>query len=257
MKYQTDDDDVEMTIWEHIGDLRKHVIRALAAILPAAFFCFFFVEQIFGWLRAPLDAAYAERQIEGPAIHFSNLIDPFVAELKISLVFGFLLASPWVFYQIYGFLRPGLRGNEGRYAIPFILASTLCFVGGATFGYFVVFPFACEFLLGIGQSIETEPTIMITDYLSLTTRLLLAFGAVFEIPIVITLLSAMELVTSKGLLSFGRWWAVISAVVAALLTPPDIGTQLLMIIPLVSLYYFSVIIAWLIEKRRARTRVSD
>ncbi len=244
------ENDVEMGFFDHLGELRTRLVHAIYGIFPAAILCFVFVEEIFVWIRRPLATAYEARGMTEPPIHFSNLTDPFVAEIKISLVCGILLAAPWVFYQVWAFIAPGLYRREKLMAIPFIVASTVCFAGGAIFGYAIVFPLACDFLLGVGEAIEASPTIMITDYLALTTRLLLAFGVVFEIPVVITVLTIMGVTNWRSLLDFGRWWVLISTLVAALLTPPDVGTQLLMLIPLVGLYFVSVGIAFLIDLRR-------
>lgn len=244
------ENDVEMGFFEHIGELRTRLVHALYGILPAAAVCFYFVEYLFAWIRKPLSDAYAARGMTDPPIHFSNLTDPFVAQIKISLVCGILIAAPWVFYQVWSFIAPGLYRKEKLLAIPFIACSTLCFAGGAIFGYSIVFPLACDYLLGVGVSMGVEATIMITDYLSMTTKILLAFGVVFEIPVVITILSVMGVVTWRGLLKFGRWWLLISTLVAAFLTPPDVATQLLMLIPLVGLYFGSVGIAFVIDWRR-------
>ncbi|MFT5353666.1 MAG: sec-independent protein translocase protein TatC [Polyangiales bacterium] len=248
------ENDVEMGFFEHIGELRTRLVHAIYGILPAAAICFYFVEYLFEWIRKPLSDAYAGRGMTDAPIHFSNLTDPFVAQIKISLVCGILLAAPWVFYQVWAFIAPGLYRKEKLLAIPFILCSTICFAGGAFFGYTIVFPLACDFLLSVGEDMGVEATIMITDYLSLTTRLLLAFGVVFEIPVVITILSVMGVVTGRSLLKFGRWWLLISTLVAAFLTPPDVGTQLLMLIPLVGLYFGSVGIAFIIDWRRSKKK---
>lgn len=251
------ENDVEMGFFEHIGELRTRLVHAIYGILPAAAICFYFVEELFAWIRKPLSDAYAARGMTDTPIHFSNLTDPFVAEVKIALVCGVLLAAPWIFYQVWAFIAPGLYRKEKMLAIPFIAGSTLCFAGGAIFGYSIVFPLACNYLLGVGEAMGVEATIMITDYLSLTTRLLLAFGVVFEIPVVITILSAMGVVTGRSLLGFGRWWLLISTVVAAILTPPDVGSQLMMLIPLVGLYFASTGIAFFIDWRRAKKNKQD
>ncbi|MEM9862188.1 MAG: twin-arginine translocase subunit TatC [Myxococcota bacterium] len=243
------EDDVEMGFFEHLGELRTRLVHAIYGLLPAAALCFVFVEELFQWIQRPLSLSYAKLGLEESPIHYSNLTEPFVTQIKISLVCGILLASPWIFYQVWAFIAPGLYRKEKRMAFLFIFASTICFAGGAIFGYSVVFPLACDFLLNVGMEMGAEATIMMADYLSLTTRLLLAFGVVFEIPVIITVLSAMGIVNWRALMKFGRWWIVLSTFMAAFLTPPDVVTQVLMLIPLVSLYYVGVLMAFLIERR--------
>jgi sec-independent protein translocase protein TatC len=130
-----------------------------------------------------------------------------------------------------------------------VLASTVCFAGGAFFGYRVVFPLGFETLLGFdplpSASIRVVPTIMLTEYMGFATCMLLAFGTVFEVPVVVTFLALVGIVNWKQLLKFGRWWVVIASIIAAVLTPPDVGSQMLMLVPLVVLYFMSVGLAYL------------
>jgi sec-independent protein translocase protein TatC len=184
-----------------------------------------------------------------PTVHFANPVDPFVAYTKLSIICGLLFASPWVFYQLWAFVAPGLYKRERNLAIPFVLASTIFFAGGAFFGYAVVFPAGFETLLGLSgmlpnSTIRVQPTIMLDEYMDFATHMLLAFGVVFEVPVIVTFLSLVGLVNWKQLYAFGRWWVVIASVIAAVLTPPDVGSQMMMLIPLVTLYFLSVGIAY-------------
>jgi sec-independent protein translocase protein TatC len=243
--------DTPMTVWEHLGELRSRIVRSLIGIVPGILIAWELRQPLFEMLVAPLSKAMVKLGYEEPSIHFSNPVDPFVAYLKIAIVVGGIFASPWIFYQVWGFIAPGLYDREKRYAIPFVLASTVFFAGGAFFGYQVVFPMGFETLIGFAMmpessSINIEPTIMINEYLTFATRMLLAFGVVFEIPVVVTFLALAQLVNWKQLMAFGRWWILVAAVVAALLTPPDVTSQLAMLIPLIVLYYLSVGIAYLL-----------
>lgn len=243
-------DDVPMTVLEHLGELRSRLIKALIGLLPGTVLAWEFKEHLLRYLVAPLSAAWKQLGLGEPTIHFSNPVDMFVSYMKISVVCGFLASSPWVFYQVWAFIAPGLYKRERYLAIPFVLASTLCFTGGAFFGYEVVFPLGFETLLGMagmlpGDVIRVQPTIMITEYMGFATRMLLAFGVVFEIPVVVTFLAMINVVNWKQLLRFGRWWVVIASIIAALLTPPDVGSQIMMLVPLVVLYFLSVGLAYL------------
>jgi sec-independent protein translocase protein TatC len=244
-------EDVPMTVWEHIAELRKRLVRAMLGVLPGMFIAWEIREELLDFLVRPMTKAWLKLGLGEPTLHFANPVDPFVAYLTISVVVGALFASPWVFYQIWCFIAPGLYDKEKRYAIPFALVSALFFCGGAFFGYSVVFPLGFESLLGMAgmlpsKLIKVQPTIMISEYLTFSTRLLLAFGVVFEVPVVISFLALAQLVNWKQLLSFGRYWVLIASVLAAVLTPPDVGSMLMMLGPLVALYYMSVGVAYFI-----------
>jgi sec-independent protein translocase protein TatC len=244
------EDDDPMTVFEHVGELRLRIMRCLGASIPGMAVAWSIKEWLLDFLVDPLTHAWASRPEWGePSIHFANPIDPFVAYLKIAIIVGVIFASPVIFHQVWGFVSPGLYSREKKYAIPFMLASTTFFIGGAFFGYALVFPLAFDALLGIGEMqpgmVDVVPTIMINEYLTFATRMLVAFGLVFEIPVVVTFLALAHIVNWKQLYSFGRWWILIAAVLSAFLTPPDVGSQLMMIVPLVVLYFMSVGLAYL------------
>ena len=251
------EDDVEMGFFEHLAELRTRLKRAIYGVLPFIGVAWLFKERLLEILLDPLIYAYQRNGIE-PEIHFQSLLDPFMAYLKISIIAGLLAASPWVFWQLWGFLAPGLYRREKFLAIPFVLASTLFFTGGALFGYFVVFPFGFQTFLEFAGPLPSgqlrlTPTIMIDAQISLSVRMLLAFGVVFEVPVVVSAISALGLVTWRGLLRFGRWWIIIATILAALLTPPDIASQGMMAVPLVVLYFLSVGVAFLFDLRRGKS----
>jgi sec-independent protein translocase protein TatC len=250
------EDDVAMGFFDHLTELRKRIVRALYGLVPGVAVAWLFKEQLLDILVAPYVTAIGELGME-PALHFANPVDPFVSYLKIALVFGLLAASPWVFWQVWAFISPGLYRREKYLAIPFVAASTICFAGGAVFGYMIVFPLGFETLIGFGgmlpsQALQLEPTIMINEYLTFSTRLLLAFGVVFEVPVVVTFLAAAGSVDWKQLLKFSRWWILCATLIAAFLTPPDIASQLIMLIPLIVLYFLSVGLAFLFGSKRER-----
>jgi sec-independent protein translocase protein TatC len=249
------EDDLEMGFFEHLGELRKRIIRALLGVLPCILAAWFFVDPILGYLLRPLTKAYEALGLP-TEVHFANPVDPFVAKLQVAAIAGLIFGAPWVFWQIWAFIAPGLYRKERLLAIPFVFFSTLCFSGGACFGYFVVFPATFRTLLEFGGplpgGIAFTPTLMIADVLSFVTRMLLAFGAVFEVPVIVTFLAAADLVNWRQLLSFARWWVVVAAVIAAVLTPPDVFSQMTMLVPLILLYMLSVGIAWLIGLRKGK-----
>jgi sec-independent protein translocase protein TatC len=218
-------------------------------VLPCVGIAWVFKEQLMEWLLEPMRLAWMQLGLGEPAIHFASPIDPFVAYMKLAFGAGLLLAAPFVFWQLWGFISPGLYDREKRLALPFVLASTLFFVGGVIFGYLVVFPLGFETFLSFAgmlpsEQVRIQPTIMVNEYLNFSIRMLLAFGVVFEIPVIVSFLAMAGIVNWKQLLQFGRWWVLIAAVLAAILTPPDVGSQTLMLVPLVVLYFLSVVLAY-------------
>lgn len=241
--------DTPMTVMEHVGELRKRMTLALLGLVPGSVLGWTFREVLLDLFLKPYSDAFRRLGLGEPTIHFANPMSPLMAYFKIALVVGLLIGMPWIAWQVWGFIAPGLYSREKRYALPFALGTTFFFTGGAWFGYTIVFPMAFDMLLGMSGSIgavTVTPTIMIDEYLNFATRMLLAFGVVFEIPVVVTVISAAGLVNWQQLLDFGRWWILVAAVLSALLTPPDIASQMLMIIPLVVLYFASVGVAYFV-----------
>jgi sec-independent protein translocase protein TatC len=244
--------DVPMTIWEHLRELRKRLIASLLGMIPGVAVAWYLREDLLDFLVAPLASAWMRLSLGQPELHFSNPVDPFVAYLRIAFVVGLIFSTPWIAYQAWAFIAPALYTREKLYAIPFALASAVFFAGGAFFGYKYVFPVGFESLLGMAgilpsHVVKVAPTIMIDEYLSFATQMLLGFGVVFEVPVVVAFLAMAGLVNWKQLLKFGRYWVLIASVIAAVLTPsPDIGSQLMMMAPLVILYYAAVGVAYLI-----------
>lgn len=249
------EDDVEMTFFEHLGELRGRFLRALIGLVPGITIAAIYAEDILQFLTQPLIDAYRVQHLGNPELHFANPADGFVAYMMIALVCGLIFASPWVFYQAWAFVAPGLYREEKRMALPFVFISAAFFIGGAFFGFEFVLPPAFGALLSFAgmlpnEELRIEPTIMMLDYLDFSLRLLLALGITFEVPIVIGALAWLGMVDYKQLLAFSRWWVVISAVAAAVLTPSgDAGTMLLVLAPLVVLYYLGIVFAFLVGPR--------
>lgn len=257
-KHDEPEADVQMTFFEHLGELRTRLMRCLLPIVPAFVLAWIYREQVFTLLVIPLNQAWHSMGLGTPKLHFSSPVDPVVVYLKQSAVVALLLSSPVVFYQLWAFISPGLYSREKRLILPFVAASTLCFTIGGLFGWFYIFPPTFETLMDFsgqlpGGAVIIEPTLMMGEYVTFIAQMLLVFGITFEVPVVITFLSLIGLVTYKQLIGFGRWWLVVSSVLAAILTPTqDALSMLLLLVPLVGLYYVSVVIAFFIDLRRAR-----
>ncbi|HTM46727.1 MAG TPA: twin-arginine translocase subunit TatC, partial [Polyangiaceae bacterium] len=188
-----------------------------------------------------------------PELHFPSPADLFICYIKISVITGLLFASPIVFYQLWAFIAPGLYAKEKRLAVPFVLSSTVLFAGGAYFGWRFAFPMAFKYLLSFAGNVggvEIKPTIMVTEYINFVTRLLLAFGGAFELPVVVFFLAIVGVVTHKQLLKFSRYFVVLAFFIAAIITPPDAVSQLMLALPLCALYFLSIFVAWLVQRNK-------
>ena len=242
-----------MTIWEHLADLRKRLTLSLIGMIPGVALAWELREHILDFLVAPLAKAWPKMGGFGaPTLNFQNPAHPFLVYLRLALIVGMVFTSPWLAYQIWSFIAPGLYSKEKAYAIPFALASAVFFIGGAFFGYYLVLPVGFEALLGMAgmlpsHVVSVQPVIMMDEYLGFATAMLAAFGVVFEVPVVLTFLAATGVVNWKQLLGFSRYWILIASILAAVLTPsPDVGSMLIMMAPLVVLYYVSTGIAYFI-----------
>jgi len=212
-------------------------MRSVAIVL-GAIIAFLFAKQLFYFLAQPLVKILPANQ---PMI-FTALTEAFFTYFKVALLAGFFLASPVVFYQLWKFIAPGLYEHEKKFVIPFVIFATLFFILGGAFAYYIVFPFGFKFFLGFSTDyLKLLPKM--SEYFSLSLKLIFAFGIVFEMPVITFFLAKMGVVNGEMLSSKRRYAIVLVFVVAALLTPPDVGTQLLMAGPLILLYEVSVWVA--------------
>lgn len=241
-------DDARMSFREHLIELRTRLLRVVAAVLLCAIAAFFVADELYRLLSAPMLAALpadSKLIVTGP-------IEYFMVVLKISVVAGLFLASPWVLYQLWAFISPGLYQHERRYASAFVVSGTLFFVGGAAFCYFVVFPMGLPFLIGLNPP-DVIGMYRVGEYYSFAVRLLLAFGIAFELPVVVVLLSLLGVVDPAQLTRFRKYALVLSFVVGAVLTPPDVISQAAMAVPLYLLFEGGVLVARLLVRQRAAT----
>ncbi|EMG37662.1 Sec-independent protein translocase TatC [Desulfocurvibacter africanus PCS] len=241
----------EMTLTEHLNELRKRLIRSFIAVFVGFLACYAFAEQLFDILMEPMVRV----------LHNSNFIytyppEAFFTYLKVSFVAGFFLVSPYLFYQVWLFVAPGLYQNERKYLVPIAIFSAVFFTVGALFGYFVVFPFGFEFF----ASYSTDKIVFtpkLSEYLSFALKLLFAFGVVFELPLVIFFLARLGLVTAQGLRRVRKYAILVIFIVAAILTPPDVFTQTLMAGPMILLYEFGIIAAHLFGKEKKKPAADE
>ncbi len=231
----------KMTFLEHLDELRRRIIISLLAVAIAFALCFTFAQQIFDFLMGPLRAALPP----GGELIATAVPEIFLLYLKMSFFAGIFLASPVILSQVWLFVAPGLYRNEKRYAVPFIFLGTGFFLGGASFGHFVVFPYAAHFLTTFGgDSIDILLTVSLV--FGFYSKFILGMGLVFEIPTLVFVLARMGLVTPGFLWAKFKYAVLLIFVTAAIITPtPDVVTQSLLAIPMIGLYILSIGIAWL------------
>jgi sec-independent protein translocase protein TatC len=238
-------DDEKQPFLSHLEELRKRLIASAIAVGIGFIISYIFAKQLFQVLVLPLKAQLPE----GDKLIFTNLPEMFFTYLKSAFVAGILVSSPYIFYQLWMFIAPGLYHKEKRHVFPFVIASTILFVGGALFGYFVVFPFGFKFFLGFANDyIQALPSVK--QYFSFSIKLLFAFGVVFELPVVVFFLTKIGVVTPKILRRNRKYAILLSFVMSAILTPPDVITQCMMAGPLIVLYEISVFIARFAVKKK-------
>jgi sec-independent protein translocase protein TatC len=252
--------DVKMTIWEHIGELRARLTRAGLGLLAGAVLCWTFREKLLAWLVVPYAIAWRERFPNEP-IKLQTLApaDAFVNYMQLSLVGGVVLAAPVIFYQLWSFVSPGLYAKEKRYIIPFVLFSTTLFMSGVAFAYYVAFPFSFQYFFSLLGEVDGNSGVQLTSmptmeyYLDFTTRMLLALGGVFELPLFIAFMALAGIVTPMQLVRFTRWAVILSFVVGAFITPgPEVSSQLAVSGALVLLYFMSVGLSFIVAPRQKR-----
>jgi sec-independent protein translocase protein TatC len=235
-----------MSLMEHLEELRKRILWSLVGIAAAFFPCWSYAKEIFAFLVAPLKPFLPP----GTRLAFLGLTDPF----KMAALAALFLASPFVLYQAWQFIAPGLYPRERRYALPFVLVTTVFFLSGGAFGYYVAFPAAAKFLLGIGAD-QLQPVITVTTYFGFLMTIILGLGLMFELPVVIFLLSLLGVVTPRFLMKQFRWAVVIIFIVAAIVTPtPDIFNQCVFAVPGIALYLVGVGAAALATRSRDKRR---
>ncbi len=229
----------------HLQELRKRLVISCITFALAFLVCFYFWEILLGWMIAPLENAL--KQIpDGGNVIFTDLTEPLFTAIKVSFFSAFIVSLPMIFWQSWLFIAPGLYQHEKKMIIPFVFFGTIMFIGGAAFAYFIVFPLGFYYLIQFGSTLY-QALPKIGEYVGFFTKLMVAFGITFELPVVTFFLAKMGVVTDKTLKSFFRYALVIIFVLAAILTPPDVISQFLMAIPLIVLYGVSIIIAQIIN----------
>ena len=253
---ETDGDDKRMSIIDHLTELRRRLMYAAIAFVVVFLICFYFSNTFFNFLVAPLADVW--QGDENRRLIFTAMHEKFFTNIKVAFFTAAFLAFPIFAIQIWMFVAPGLYKNEKGAFLPFLIATPFLFFAGGAFVYYFVMPVAWEFFIGFEQlaagpgelSIELEPKV--NEYLSLVMRLIFAFGLSFELPVVISLLARVGMVTPAGLRKKRRYAIVSAFIAAAILTPPDPLSQLALAIPIILLYELSIYCSVLIWRSKDR-----
>jgi sec-independent protein translocase protein TatC len=249
-------DETKAPLIEHLIELRKRLIWSILAFFAAFLVSFYYAEYIFGFLVAPLTDSFAAG--EGKLI-YTKLYEAFFVEMKVAMFAAFFVAFPVIANQIWAFVAPGLYANEKKAFLPFIVATPVLFIAGAALAYYLVMPLAFTFFLnfqGTTGGLEFEALPAAGDYLSLVMQFILAFGICFQLPVLMILLHRAGLVTLDQMKGLRRYMIVVIFAVAAILTPPDVISQLMLGLPLVLLYEISVQIIAFGERRKKKSEIS-
>ena len=249
-----------MTLWEHLEELRSRIIRMIVAFIGGGIFSWIYREDLLGWLTAPFVKAWPKvgpGAAEQAALHFPSPASLFLAYVRLAMIGGLVFSLPFILYQVWAFIAPGLYSREKKFAAPFVISSCALFALGGWFGWRFAFPVAFQYLLGFADfkglsGIKIEPTVMISEYIEFVTHMLLAFGFMSELPVLVFFLSIAGLVNHRHLIKFFRYFVVVAFVVAAVITPPDPMSQLMLAVPLIFLYGVSILVAYVFGRKNLK-----
>jgi sec-independent protein translocase protein TatC len=239
-----------MSFLEHLEELRQRLLRSVVALLVGFGIGFYFAKNIYAILARPLTETLRALGLSDKLV-YTNPVDPFNLYIKLALLAGLFIASPYILWQVWLFISPGLYRHEKRYVWPFVLLTSTLFAAGGYFAYGLAFPAALRFLVGYGN--QFQPMVTINEYWDLAMSIIVAVGLVFELPVVILLLSIFGIVTPRFLWRQVRYAVLITAVLAAAIVPTnDMASIFIVWIPLVGLYILSIGLSWLVQVKKRR-----
>lgn len=240
----------EMTLFDHLDELRRRIVAVVVMVLIVTLVCFALAPNIFDWLLTPLEEISNQKMI------VLSPLEMFITYLKIAILTAVFVCAPWILLQVWLFIAPGLYPTERKWIVPFIVLGTCFFVSGGAFGFYIVIPTAFEYLTGI-VPVTVAANYSVELYFSLVMRLLLAFGLVFEVPLVMWILSAAGIVNPDTYSKLRKYWVVTAVLLGALLTDPSPLTQALMAVPLIVFWELGILGGRMLYRRRERHESSE
>jgi sec-independent protein translocase protein TatC len=235
----------EMTFLEHLEDLRKRLFYSFISVLVAIIPAYIVSKEVFKILSRPV----TQYLPPGQKLVYTRIPEAFMLYMKVAFITAIFAVSPYIFYQVWKFVAPGLYQKEKKYVVPFVLFTTVFFLGGALFGYFIVYPWACRFFINMGT--DFQPMITVNDFFSLTLKFLLGIGLIFEMPTLVFFLSKIGLITSKWMIKNFKYAVLVVFIIAAIITPtPDMITQTILAVPMLALYALSILVAYFFGRER-------
>jgi len=236
-----------MTLLEHLEELRKRVINSVLAVIICSAICFAISDYIYGYVQEPITTVLHNKHLPEKLV-FQHPTDPFELYIHIGLVAGIFLASPFILWQIWLFISPGLYKHEKNYVGPFLVSTVGLFVAGGAFAYKFVMPRALEFLLTLGA--QFQPMITINEYTSLFMEVILGLGVVFEMPILIFFLALFGIIDAGMMVKHIRFAILIIFIIAGVISPPDVMSMCVFAAPMLILYFISIGVAYLVHPMR-------
>jgi sec-independent protein translocase protein TatC len=239
-------DEKKLPLTSHLQELRKRLILSFIGVGVGFILCYWKADTLFNILAIPL----MKLMPQGGSLIFTSVAEAFFTYMKVAFIAGIILTSPFILYQIWAFVAPGLYQKEKKYVVPFVLGGSLFFVLGILFGYFVALPVGFKFLLGWATDF-IKPMPSMKEYLSFSIKFLLVFGLVFEFPVVLVLLARIGVIDAKMLARQRKYAILLIFIFAAVMTPPDVISQVLMALPLMGLYELSILFSKFFGKKPA------
>lgn len=259
-------DEARMSFLDHLAELRQRLRNSALVFLAATVVSFVVVKHYFEFLTRPARVAL-KAALNGaePVFHFASPTEPFWVYTKLAMIGALLVASPFIFWELWKFVAPGLYKKEKRVVLLITLATAGCFVAGAIFGYLVLCTPALSYMFSFAETFPNapvqfriDPTIMMDEIVGFMLAILLGTGVAFELPVILSVLGWMGLITAKGLWKFDKYALVLSTIIGGILTPgPDVLSQVLMAGPLFALYNLSILIVWLLERGKVRAEAAE
>ncbi len=245
------DQEGKMSLWDHLSELRARLLKSLGVILLIFVVCFFgLAEPLYEFLAKPMRDSLAAKGID-PSFYFSAAFAPIITQIRLSFFAAIFFGFPFLSYQVWRFIAPGLYQREQRLALPILFGMPVLFFFGALFARYLMFPIVYGFAISFTDT-NLSPLIEMGKYLTDSVRLILAFGICFELPLIISVLSIFDVVEANQLKKWRRYFVLVAAIIGAILTPADLLSMFLLAIPMLALYELSIALVSLMEKNRSK-----